>query len=54
MGQIADDIINGFCCSLCGVYFVEEHGYPVVCKDCWDELSKEEKKMYQLAYHEEL
>lgn len=37
MGEIADDMIDGLSCSLCGIYFVEEHGYPVVCTDCWDE-----------------
>ncbi len=48
MGQIADDMINGACCSICGQYFVGpvskiwdeypgifEHGYPVACKVCW-------------------
>lgn len=54
MGQIADDMIDGHCCSLCGLYFVKKHGYPVVCKDCWKELSKKEKKMYQLAKYKEL
>lgn len=54
MGQIADDMINGYCCSLCGVYFEDEHGYPVVCKGCWDNLSEEDKKNFQLAYFEEL
>jgi hypothetical protein len=34
MGDMADDIISGASCSWCGVYFKEEHGYPVVCKDC--------------------
>ena len=48
MGEIADDIINGACCALCGQYFVKsyldeegneithEHGYPVACKDCYE------------------
>jgi hypothetical protein len=42
MGEIADDMINGACCSLCGCYFVDqngeiyEHGYPVYCHDCYD------------------
>ena len=27
--SIAEDIIDGWCCQLCGVYFEEEHGYPV-------------------------
>lgn len=43
MGQIADDIIDGNCCALCGCYFVTdkdelyEHGYPVACWGCWEE-----------------
>lgn len=39
MGEIADDMIEGRMCSLCGCYFVDkakdeiyEHDYPVVCK----------------------
>ena len=41
MGEIANDIIDGACCALCGCYFIDdneeliEHGYPVACKDCW-------------------
>ena len=47
MGEIADDIISGECCALCGCYFVGpdldseghqiayEHGYPVACEDCF-------------------
>ena len=54
MGQIANDIIDGYCCSLCGTYFTKEHGYPVICKDCWKSLSKKERKQYQLAAHEEI
>lgn len=44
MGEISDDILNGLCCALCGCYFVEkgtsiifEHGYPVVCRRCYDD-----------------
>ena len=44
MGQIADDMIEGRCCALCGQYFknpkkneIYEHGYPVTCWDCWEE-----------------
>ena len=49
MGEIADSMINGECCSLCGQYFADpdskpeqiyEHGYPVVCKECWSDLTK--------------
>lgn len=46
-------IIDGWCCQLCGVYFEEKHGYPVVCESCYNELSEEEKKDYQLATHKE-
>lgn len=45
MGEIADDMIDGRCCALCGEYFIAEdinghdkgysHGYPVACNSCW-------------------
>ena len=41
MGETADDMIDGFSCSFCGVYFDEEHGYPVVCNSCWSDLLKD-------------
>ena len=44
MGEIADDIINGFQCSWCGVCFKEEHGYPVICEDCWKNATKKQVK----------
>ena len=43
MGEVADDMIDGSSCSLCGCYFKDPdskedklytHGYPVACKDC--------------------
>lgn len=43
MGEIADDIISGLCCALCGQYFIDkdnniyEHGYPVACNDCYED-----------------
>jgi len=54
MGQIADDIINGFQCSWCGICFKGEHGYPVACHDCYDDATKEERKDIQRATLEEL
>jgi hypothetical protein len=36
MGTIAKDMRKGRCCSECGIYFKQKHGYPVLCKDCWD------------------
>jgi hypothetical protein len=54
MGQIADDMVNGACCELCGCYFEEEQGIPSVCNDCWEELSEEEKAVRNLSDSETL
>ena len=54
MGEVADDMIEGVSCSLCGIYFEEEHGYPVVCKRCWRDLKPRERDEYQKAIHREL
>lgn len=49
MGEIADDMIDGDCCDICGQYFekadaIYEHGHPATCWDCWKTLNNEEKK----------
>ena len=56
MGEIADDMIEGRACDLCGCYFIHredgeifEHGYPATCNQCWNKLTKEEKKYHQKA-----
>lgn len=56
MGQISEDILDGSCCQICCCYFkhpkvdgIYVHDYPVVCWDCWDELSEEERKPYVKA-----
>ena len=44
MGEIADEMINGESCALCGCYFenpdkpgtIYQHGYPAACNDCWE------------------
>lgn len=54
MGEMADDIIDGASCELCGVYFKDDHGYPVVCKHCWSQLTKAERKNHQLATEKEI
>lgn len=50
MGDIAEDIIDGSCCALCGQYFegpernvdgadvptIYSHGYPVACDECYE------------------
>ena len=58
MGEVAEDMLDGSCCSICGQYFqsdrtdddgepmIHSHGYPVVCKGCWD---KECEGIHQLA-----
>ena len=43
MGDLADDMIDGAACSICGMYFRDPedkgkcftHGYPVACKSCY-------------------
>lgn len=52
MGEIADMIIAGECCELCQHFFKEAQGYPCMCKGCYSDLSKEEKKDHQEAWGE--
>ena len=48
MGQIAEDMIDGTCCSFCGQYFQDPddadscytHGYPVACKECGKDVMR--------------
>jgi predicted amidophosphoribosyltransferase len=54
MGEIAEDYYEGHCCSGCMAYFKHPHGHPVLCKECWSEYSKRERKDYQCATHEEI
>ena len=56
MGEIADDMIDGASCSWCGIYFVKEHGYPVVCKSCADGQTNDQllKSGVQNAIHKEV
>jgi len=37
MGDITQDKNEGACCSICQTYFIEGHGYPVACEDCYTE-----------------
>lgn len=39
----------GKACELCEAHFVKAHGYPVVCPNCWRDLSKEDKKDHHKA-----
>lgn len=47
MGQIAEDMADGSCCTECGQYFqhpkqnaILTHGYPVLCKECYDDYKE--------------
>ena len=54
MGEMADDMIEGFSCSGCGVYFEQEHGYPVLCHHCWSQWTKAERVDYSRATEKEM
>lgn len=49
MDETADDMIEGLCCSECGVYFTEVHGYPVLCSGCHELGSATQKAIYEEA-----
>ena len=55
MGELADDIIDGTTCELCGCFFVDAkgevytHGFPAVCWDCWRDLTKPDREQCQRA-----
>ncbi len=52
MGEIADDMIDGVCCSGCGCYFTDKHGYPVACRECRAEGYIEEPALYPFIDYE--
>lgn len=54
MGEIADAMVCGSACSGCAIYFVEAHGYPVLCDDCWEVEDDEGRETYSKATHAEL
>lgn len=37
MGDIADAMLDGILCEICGVYLGEEVGYPRRCEGCKNE-----------------
>jgi len=51
---VANDIISGFCCSHCGVYFEDPHGHPVLCADCYDGETPKERAGLPRATKSEL
>lgn len=55
MGEVSDLKISGEMCNHCGVMFIEEHGHPVLCKDCFkDDKDEEEQSGLPKAKKEEL
>lgn len=54
MGEIAEGMIEGFQCSHCGICFEREHGYPVLCNDCYDNETPEERAGLPKATEKEL
>ena len=42
MGEIAEDMVDGACCQVCGSYFATPFGYPVVCKTCGGDAKEDE------------
>jgi hypothetical protein len=61
MGQMADDIMDGSCCAICHNYFktedlkfIDSHGYPVACKDCWTADCGYQKATMNLFTYEDL
>jgi len=53
MGDLTDDVVEGLACSLCGVYFVKPHGFPVLCGNCWADATRMEKLGLVRAEHHE-
>lgn len=52
MGEIAEMHLDGTLCERCGEYLGHAVGYPRYCRDCWKEMSPEEKgwaTMYKLT-----
>ena len=46
--SIAEDMVDGDCCSWCGVFFelngdAYRHGSPLVCQDCFKQYRKEDR-----------
>ncbi len=54
MGEIADEMVDGLSCCHCGIYFIDPHGYPVLCHDCYDSETKPERAGIQRSFIIEL
>ena len=54
MGEVADDMIEGNSCSHCGTYFEDSHGFPVLCRNCFDTETPEERADIPRATEKEI
>lgn len=54
MGELAQDMILGLSCSLCGYYFEAENGFPVLCTDCWENATPEGRNGFSKTQTKEL
>lgn len=52
--MIAEMMIEGKQCSWCGIMFTEEHGYPVICENCYANSTEYERVGLQKAEYEEV
>lgn len=50
MGEIADGMVSGASCSWCGLPFADEHGFPVLCPECFNGASKRDRAGLQKAF----
>lgn len=43
MGEMAEWILEGGCCQICGCEFDEPTGYPTTCDSCLEEEEESEE-----------
>lgn len=51
MGEIAEMMLEGALCQVCGVYLSEGDGYPVSCNSCSGEQKNRTKERKQSNAH---
>lgn len=48
MGEIADDILEGACCQVCGEYVEgEPYGFPFTCSGCEADEDDDDDFLYE-------
>lgn len=46
MGEIANQMIEGKICTICGCKFKKQQEVPSVCPDCWKQLEPKDKNIH--------